>query len=90
MVLFVVSAASELGGVALIVAGIRAAKKKLDTPVPHIIDGGGAASSHIWAPRESSGSADTFLLEAMERQWLAVTLLVIGIVTGTVGNFLTL
>lgn len=90
MVLFVVSAASELGGVMLIVGGIRAAKRKLDTPVPHIIDGGGAEGGHIWAPRASSGSPDTFLLEAIERQWLAVILLVIGILSGTVGNFLTL
>lgn len=88
--LFIASAAAELVGVILIVRGIRAAKKKLDTPVEHIIDGGGAADSHVWPPRQSSDSPEVFLLEAMERQGLAVALLVVGIVAGTVGNFLTL
>jgi hypothetical protein len=89
-VLFIVSATSELGGVAFIVLGIRAAKKKLDTPMPHVIDGGDAFSSHIWPPRSASDSPEVFLLEAMERQGVAVLLLVTGIITGTVGNFLTL
>lgn len=89
-ILFIASAAAELAGVILIVRGIRAAKKKLDTPVEHIIDGGRAGDSHVWPPRRSSESAEVFLLEAMERQGLAVALLVIGIIAGTVANFLTL
>jgi hypothetical protein len=89
-VLFVVAAVSELSGVALIVAGIRAAKRKLDTPIPHVIDGGNAFSTHIWPPRNASDAPEVFLLEAMERQGLAVLLLVAGIISGTVGNFLTL
>jgi len=89
-ILFAVAAVAELGGVTLIVRGIQAAKKKLDTPVPHIIDGGGPSDSHVWPPRQSSDSPEVFLLEAMERQGVAVALLVIGIITGTVGNFLTL
>ena len=87
--LFVVAALSELGGVALIVAGIRAARRKLDTPVEHIIHGGSPGDSHIYPPRASGNqSPDVFLLEAMERQRFAVALLVIGIVTGSAGNFL--
>jgi hypothetical protein len=41
-------------------------------------------------PEPNSGPSELFLLRAMERQWLAVTLLAIGILAGTVGNFLTL
>ncbi|UXZ57143.1 hypothetical protein [Curtobacterium sp. Arg-1] len=89
-ILFAVSAVAELGGVLLVVRGIRSAKKKLDTPVEHIVDGGGAADGHVWPPRQSSDSAEVFLLEAMERQGMAVGLLVTGIIAGTVGNFLTL
>jgi len=89
-ILFIASAVAELGGVILIVRGIHAAKKKLDTPVEHIIDGGGPGDSHVWPPRQSSDSPEVFLLEAMERQSLAVALLVLGIIAGTVGNFLTL
>ncbi|PYY64228.1 hypothetical protein DEJ30_09085 [Curtobacterium sp. MCPF17_003] len=89
-ILFIASAVAELGGVILIVRGIRSAKKMLDTPVEHIIDGGGAGDGHVWPPRQSSDSPEVFLLEAMERQGTAVALVVIGIVAGTIGNFLTL
>ncbi|TPG05602.1 hypothetical protein [Curtobacterium flaccumfaciens] len=89
-ILFIVSAVTELGGVFLVVRGIRSAKKKLDTPVEHIIDGGSPGDSHVWPPRQSSDSPEVFLLETMERQGVAVGLLVIGIIAGTVGNFLTL
>ena len=89
-ILSIASAAAELGGVVLIVRGIQGAKKKLDTPVPHTIDGGGPSDSHVWPPRQSSDSPEVFLLEAMECQGVAVGLLIIGITAGTVGNFLTL
>jgi hypothetical protein len=89
-ILFAVAAAAELGGVALIVAGIRAAKRKLDTPVRHSIDGGNAFSTFVYPPREARNAPEVFVLEAMEKQRLAVALLVLGIVAGTVGNFLTL
>ena len=88
--LFIVSAVAELGGVILIVRGIRSAKRKLDTPTEHIIDGGRPGDSHVRPPRQSVGAPEVFLLEAMERQGVAVALLVVGIVAGTVGNFLTL
>jgi len=89
-ILFIVSAVAELGGVILIVCGIMSAKKKLDTPTEHIIGGGGPGDSHVWPPRQSVDSPEVFLLEAMERQGVAVALLVVGIIAGTVGNFLTL
>lgn len=89
-ILFIVAALAELGGVALIVGGIRAARKQLDTPVEHVIDGGHPGSDFVYPPRESRGSPEVFLLEAMERQRLAVALLVLGILAGTAGNFVSL
>lgn len=89
-ILFAAAATAELGGVALIVAGIRAARRKLDTPIVHGIDGGNAFSTYVYPPREIRDAPEVFVLEAMEKQRLAVALLVLGIIAGTVGNFLTL
>lgn len=89
-ILFALAAVCELGGVALIVRGIRAAKKQLDTPIVRGIDGGHAGTNYNLPPRENSDPAERFLLEAMEKQVPAVVLLVVGIIVGTVGNFLTL
>lgn len=89
-ILFAVAAVAELGGVLLIVAGIRAARKHLDTPFVRVIDGRHPGSDSNLPPRTNGDPSEVFLLRAMERQGIAVVLLVIGIIAGTVGNFLTL
>lgn len=88
--LFAVAAPAELGGVLLIVSGIRAARKHLDTPFVRVMDGGHPGSDLNQPPRTNCDPSEVFLLRAMERQGIAVVLPVIGILAGPVGNFLTL
>lgn len=90
-ILFVVAAAAELAGVALIVIDIVRARRLLRKRLVRGIDGGNALTD--WSKltvAETSDPVEMFLLEGRASQALAVVLLVVGILAGTVGNFLTL
>ncbi|PZE71785.1 hypothetical protein DEJ27_03135 [Curtobacterium sp. MCPF17_018] len=89
-ILFGVSAAAELTGVLLIVFDIRAARKLLSTRMVRVIDGGHAGTDYDMTVRESSDPVERFLLEGRAGQKAAVVLVILGIIAGTVGNFLTL
>ncbi|GAA3330686.1 hypothetical protein HP467_07150 [Curtobacterium albidum] len=90
-ILFVVAALAELAGVLLIVADITRARRLLRSRLNRTIDGGDASTKFDeLTVAETSDPVELFLLEGRSGQVLAVILLAIGIITGAVGNFLTL
>lgn len=90
-ILFIVAALAELAGVLLIVLDIMRARRLLRSRLNRTIDGGNAFTDFSkLTVAETSDPVELFLLEGRAGQALAVVLLVIGIIAGTVGNFITL
>lgn len=87
-VLFAVSAAAQLVGVALILVDIVHARRLLRHGNMGRIDGGNAAG--VSSVEGSLVDAVAYLVKTHARQTWAVFLIVVGIVTGTVGNYCAL
>jgi len=86
-VCFVVSAVAEIVAALLLVRVARRARAALRNPEPLVLDGGGPEPSlepaeHLPGVREA--------LENQREGAPAVVLVFVGILAGTVGNFLTL
>ncbi|WIB68808.1 hypothetical protein DEI93_07200 [Curtobacterium sp. MCBD17_035] len=89
-VLFAISCVAETGGVFLVIKDIRAGQRLLRRPVQQrSIDGNSPPAGTTEADQLSDRERFLFDNYTTRKQWFTIALLVIGIVTGTVGNFLT-
>jgi hypothetical protein len=87
---FGVAAIAQVGSVILIVISVQSAKRRLDAPTSLVIDGGVVGTINDQPLRDRDDTSERFLLQSLEKQKLAVCLLILGIGAGTAGNYLAL